>query len=366
MLDAAGKQVDEGDSVVDDLNPLAMSVGLGDVPDGTYTVAWKNVSTVDGHRVRGSFVFAVGQPLSATPIQGEEQPLLQSPFSPLLRWLVLLGALTMAGGLVFELLVTRPILFAARSSSVLREAGLALSGRSSRLMWLALAVFLAASVGQLLSLVTVDTSLGEALGGPLWTTLSSTGWGELWLWRIAAAAAFRVCAFRACGSRPSYGSQRCGRWRWLWAGAALWTLALTSHGAATVDIRNMALAADFLHLAASAFWIGALFHFALGLSLLRGLPEDDRRECVADIGASILGSAGGLAVLSVATIIVTGVFSGWAQVTVTEALTTPYPPPYGITLITLKVALVLPLLFLPGRAEPRWGVAWVRPRLRSH
>ena len=349
VLDASGKQVDEGDSAVDDLNPLAMSVGLSDVPDGTYTVAWRNVSTVDGHRVRGSFVFAVGQPLSAAPVQVEEQPLLQSPFSPLLRWLVLLGALTMAGGLVLELLVTRPILFAARSSSAMREAGLALSARSSRLMWLALVVFLAASAGQLLSLVTVDTSLGEALGGPLWTTLSSTGWGKLWLWRIAAAVAFGVALF---GLR--FASE-------LWqpamralalalAGAALWTLALTSHGAATVDIRNMALAADFLHLAASAFWIGALFHFAVGLSLLRGLPEEDRRECLADMVPrfSVVAS------LSVATIIVTGVFSGWAQVTITEALTTPY----GVTLIA-KVALVLPLLFLGGL-----NLLWVRPRLR--
>lgn len=349
VLDASGRQVDEGDSVVDDLNPLVMSVGLGNIPDGTYTVSWRNVSTVDGHRVRGSFVFAVGQPLSAAPIQGEGQPLLQSPFSPLLRWLVLLGALTLAGGLVFELLVTRPILFAARSSFALREAGLAFSGRSSRLMWLALVVFLAASVGQLLSLVTVDTSLREALGGPLWTTLSSTGWGELWLWRIAAAAVFGAALF---GLR--FASE-------LWqpavrtlalalAGGALWTLALTSHGAATVDIRNMALAADFLHLAASAFWIGALFHFAAGLSLLRGLPEDDRRECVADI----VPRFSMVASLSVATIIVTGVFSGWAQVTVTEALTTAY----GITLIA-KVALVLPLLFLGGL-----NLVWVRPRLR--
>ena len=351
VLDAAGKQVDEGDSVVDDLNPLAMSVGLSDVPDGTYTVAWKNVSTVDGHRVRGSFVFAVGQPLSAAPVQGEEQPLLQSPFSPLLRWLVLLGVLAMAGGLVFELLVVRPVLFAVRSSSAMREAGLALSRRSSRLMWFALAVFLAASAGQLLSLVTVDTSLGEALAGPLWTTLSSTGWGKLWLWRIAAAVAFGVSLF---GLRfaPELWQPAVRTLALVLGGAALWTLALTSHGAATVDIRNMALAADFLHLAASAFWIGALFHFALGLSLLRGLPEDDRGECVADIVPrfSVVAS------LSVATIIVTGIFSGWAQVTVTEALTTPY----GITLIA-KVALVLPLLFLGGL-----NLVWVRPRLRHN
>ena len=349
VLDAAGRQVDEGDSTVDNLNPLVMSVGLRNVPDGAYTVAWKNVSTVDGHRVRGSFVFAVGQPLSAVPVQVEEQPLLQSPFSPLLYWLTLLGVLTMAGGLVFELLVARPVLLAVQVPSVIREAGLALSARSSRLMWLALAVFLAASAGQLLSLVTVDTSLREALGGPLWTTLFSTGWGKLWLWRIAAAAAFGVLLF---GLRfaPELWRPAVRTLALALGGAALWTLALTSHGAATVDIRNMTLAADFLHLAASAFWIGALFHFVLGLSPLRKLPEAERRECL----ASIVPRFSVVASLSVSVIVVTGVFSGWAQITVVEALTTPY----GITLIA-KVSLVLPLLFLGGL-----NLVWVRPRLR--
>ncbi len=349
VLDATGKQVDDGDSAVDDLNPLAMSVGLGDIPNGTYTVAWKNVSTVDGHRVRGSFVFAVGQPLMAIPVQGDRQPLLPSPFSPLLRWLVLLGGLAMAGGVVFELLVTRPVLFVAGVSSAVRDAGLALSARSSRIIWLSLAIFTAASAGQLLSLVTADTSLWEALGGPLWTTLSATGWGKLWLWRIAAAGAFGVSVW-ALRFAPGPWQPAMRMLSLALAGGALWTLALTSHGAATVEIRNMALAADFLHLVASAFWVGALFHFALGLPLLRGLPEEDRRECLADMTPRFSAVAS----LSVATIIVTGIFSGWAQVTVAEGLTTAY----GITLMT-KVALVLPLLFLGGL-----NLVWVRPRLR--
>ena len=349
VLDSSGKQVDGGDSAVDDLNPLAISVGLGEIPNGTYTVAWKNVSTVDGHRVRGSFVFAVGQPLSSAPIQVEEQPLLQSPFSPLIRWLVLLSALVMVGGLVFELLVTRPVLLGSRTATEVREAGMALSGRSTRLMWFAVAVFAVASVGQLLTLVTVDTSLWEALGGPLWNTLASTGWGKLWLWRIAATVAFGVAllGFRFASELWQPALRVLGL---ALGGASLWTLALTSHGAATVDIRNLALAADFLHLAASAFWIGALFHFALGLpALLRNLPDDQRRNCIAEMVPrfSVVAS------LSVAMIVVTGVFSGWAQVTVLEALSTPY----GITLIA-KVALVLPLLFLGGV-----NLVWVRPRL---
>ena len=352
VLDAAGKRVDEGDSVVDDLNPLAMSVGLSDVPDGTYTVAWKNVSTVDGHRVRGSFVFAVGQPLSAVPVQVEEQPLLQSPFSPLLRWLIVLGALAMTGGLVFELLVTRPVFSGRVASRALRQVGAALSARSTLLMWVAAGVFVAASAGELLALVTVDTSLWEALRGPLWRTLSSTGWGELWLWRVAGAVAFGVALMGLRFSSELW--QPAVRMVALaLGGAVLWTLALTSHGAATVEIRNMAIAADFLHLVASAFWIGALFHSVLGIRMVqRNLSEEERRECL----AAMVPRFSVVASLSVATIVATGVFSGWAQVTAIEALATPY----GVTLIA-KVALVLPLLFLGAL-----NLLWVRPRLRSN
>ena len=356
VLDASGKQVDLGDSVVDDLNPLAMSVGLSDVPDGTYTVAWKNVSTVDGHRVRGSFVFAVGQPLSGAPVEQIDQPLLQSPVAPVLRWLTLLGALAMLGGLVFELLVTRPVLFGLRSTPVMMDVGRRLSYRSLGLTWLALAVFLGASVGQLLVLtvITHEVSSWGALPEPLWNTITATGWGEVWVWRMAAALAFGVvlCGLRFFAEpRPELYRTVVRTLALMLGGAVLWTLGLTSHGAATIDIRAMALTADFLHLAASAFWIGALFHFVMGLStLLRGLPDGERRECLTEIVPrfSVVAS------LSVATIIVTGVFSGWAQVTVVEALNTPY----GITLIA-KIALVLPLLFLGAL-----NLLWVRPRLR--
>ena len=356
MLDAAGRQVDAGDSAVDDLNPLAMSVGLGNVPDGAYTVAWVNVSTVDGHRVRGSFVFAAGQPLSGAPPPAVAQPLLQSPLAPALRWLALLGALTMAGGLALELLVTRPALPGTRSSPARRAAGAALSARTQRLAGLALAVFAAASAGQLLlqTTITYEVPLWRIFGGPLGRILADTEWGNLWLWRMSLAGAFGAALY--CGVRfipESWPQWRQTAVQWatlILAGAVLWTWALTSHGAATVEIRNLALAADFLHLAASAFWIGALFHFALGFSALRNLPDAERRECLADL----VPRFSVMAALSVAVIVVTGAFSGWAQVTAPAALATPY----GATLIA-KIALALPLLLLGGI-----NLLWVRPRLR--
>ena len=351
VLDASGQQVDEGNSAVDDLNPLVMSVGLGEVPDGTYTVAWKNVSTVDGHRVRGSFVFAIGQPLSGAPVEVVEQPLLQSPFAPFLRWLVLLGALAMVGGLVLEALVARPVLLAPGASDSVRTAGSALVERSHRLVRVALGVLVVASLGHLLLVATIthEVTLWAAFGGPLWDTVTGTEWGEVWVWRMAAAIGFGIALIGL--RRASELWQPAVRLLALALGCAvLWTLTLTSHGAATVDIRSLAIAADFLHLAASAFWVGAVFHFALGMPLLKGLPDTDRRDCLAEM----VPRFSLLAAMSVAVIVVTGVFSGWAQVTVPEALNTPY----GATLIA-KVALVLPLLLLGAL-----NLAWVRPRLR--
>ena len=353
VLDATGQRVDLDNSEVDDLNPLVMSVGLGDVPDGTYTVAWKNVSTVDGHRVRGSFVFAVGQPLSGVAIEPVKQPLLQSPFDPFLRWLILLGVLTVVGGLVFDALVSRPALSGREASGSAREAAVALSARTMRLVWAGLALFLVASIGQMLLLTTItqEVSIWRAFGGPIADMVSATEWGRLWLWRMATGIGLGV----ALGAHR-YASE-------LWQPAlkllaiasgcaALWTISLVSHGAATVEIRTLALAADFLHLVASAFWVGAVFHFALGVSLFRFLPEEDRRDCLADL----VPRFSIVAAMSVAVIVVTGVFSGFAQVTAAEALNTPY----GVTLIA-KVALVFPLLFLAGL-----NLVWVRPRLRTN
>ena len=206
-------------------------------------------------------------------------------------------------------------------------------------------------MGQLLLLTTIthEVPLWDALGGPLKDTVTATEWGGLWAWRMAAAAAFGV-ALAWLRFAPEMW-QPAVRLLALGMGcAALWTLTMTSHGAATVDIRNLALAADFLHLLAGAFWVGAVFHFAFGVPLLRSLPESERRECLAEM----VPRFSVVAAMSVATIVATGVFSAWAQVTVSEALNTPY----GITLIA-KVALVLPLLFLGGL-----NLLWVRPRLR--
>ena len=365
VLDAQGARVDDGSPQFDANDPTVMSVGMGPVPDGTYTVAWKNVSTVDGHRVRGSYLFSVGVPISGETLEEPEGALLQSPIEPALRWLLLLGALAMVGGLVLELFVTLPVLQPRQGEAAVRELLARLAIRSIKLTWASVAVFSVASLAQLLLQASLihEVSVAEAFGTPAWSTVRETAWGGLWLWRMGLTGLFVLLAVgltalaaRGSGGRTSsgVGTVRAAlgvRVLALVAGCVvLWTLSLTSHAAATAGIRNLAVAADFAHLFAAAVWVGGLFHLCIGIPLfLRILSARQRRDYLGRLAPRFSVVAG----LSVAVLIVTGVFSGWAQVTVPEALSVPYG-----RVLTLKVGLVAALLIIGAV-----NLFWVRPGL---
>jgi copper transport protein len=55
VIDANARQVDNGDSAISPTQPTALIVTLPPLENGTYTVVWKNLSTVDGHRLPVSF-----------------------------------------------------------------------------------------------------------------------------------------------------------------------------------------------------------------------------------------------------------------------------------------------------------------------
>ena len=369
VLDATGAEVEEGEPSFDLNDPTVMSVTMGTVPDGTYTVAWKNVSTIDGHLVRGSFLFSVGAPISDTGVEAPDEPLLQSPSEPVLRWLVLASVLAMVGGLAFDLIVVGPVLSGMQNQAAIRNLGGRLMSRSLKLTWTAILVFVGASALQLLVQstliheVSVGVSLMEAAGPSVWSTLGETAWGELWLWRMLLTLVFAVAAvamtihsvrqsrpLAIAGSRNTLVRTGVGVLALAIGGGILWTLSLTSHGAATTGIRTAALVSDFVHLAAAAVWVGALFHLFLAIPpVVRGLSPRQRRDTLARLVPRFSLVAG----LSVAVLLVTGTFNSWAQVTTPEALQTPY----GQALI-LKVVLVGALLLFGAL-----NLVWVRPGL---
>ncbi|HZQ06627.1 MAG TPA: copper resistance protein CopC [Anaerolineae bacterium] len=78
VFDAAGMQVDKGDSAVDlndpDRKTISVSLDMAMMKDGVYTVKWKTLSADDGDAADGSFTFTVGEAMqmdmTATPPSG--------------------------------------------------------------------------------------------------------------------------------------------------------------------------------------------------------------------------------------------------------------------------------------------------------
>ncbi|MDA0233187.1 MAG: CopD family protein [Chloroflexi bacterium] len=121
--------------------------------------------------------------------------------------------------------------------------------------------------------------------------------------------------------------------------AVLALTSLSSHNAAVpVELRTAATVSDFLHLLGASVWVGGLFLIAIvtPVFLMTGASNARPGEL-----ATLLKRFSPLAFASAGTLIVTGIFSGYMQVTIPAATNTPY----GWTLVT-KLILLVPLFGL--------------------
>ena len=361
VLDAQGRRVDSDDSTVDPNDPHLVSVSVEPLENGTYTVAWKNVSTVDGHRVRGAFVFSVGERISPSATPADlDQPLLQSPAEPVVRWLILLDILAVVGGMTFLVFVARPALATLgvqyESIAALRRL---LSWGVLVMACMASAALLVASVVQLLiqASVVYETSVVDALGNPLRSLLAETDWGRLWLWRALLSVLMTAVlgtAWRRVRREPE---PRCSL-ALIYITAVLGigvlvTISMTSHGCRDSERQKHGHAERLLFTwSRPAVWVGGLLSLAIAMFLSFEMLRDSERRTILMALARRFSIVAGL---SVAVLVLTGLYSAWAQVTVIQALGTPY----GWTL-AVKIAIVA--LLLSAAAA---NLVWVRPRLRS-
>ncbi len=357
VLDSRGERVDLDDSLVSESDAALMRVGLEPLGDGVYTVAWKTVSTIDGHLTRGAFAFAVGEPISGDPTAAlEESGALQSGAEPIIRWILLGGVTLAAGGMAFRLFVSRPTLAGvARGDSQLEPKVLScgFSQVYAAAAVGAIAMHLAAAAQLVLYASQVyETSTLSALGSPVWDVLRDTEWGRVWA--IRGALGLGVCAAAALALFAASKRER------IWhpalglaaAAGVLLATSFTSHAAATAAIRNEALAIDFLHLLATSIWLGGVVALALTTwsvnARLRDAPAL-RREAMSALVRrfSLVASAAVFATL------LTGAYSAWAQVVVLDALAAPH----GRALLA-KLMFVALLL-----AVAAVNLAWTRGRL---
>ena len=109
LLDSSGTNLTTGPVAVVPGNELSVSVPLGALPDGGYTVSWRTVSAVDGHISAGTFVFGVGQPPpTAGPVEPETPANLSgSPPAIGARWLLYVGLVLLFGAAWVAVAVAR-------------------------------------------------------------------------------------------------------------------------------------------------------------------------------------------------------------------------------------------------------------------
>lgn len=323
----SGQRVDDGALARPGGDSTRVSVGLkGSLPDGTYLVSWRVVSA-DSHPVSGAYSFSVGAASATPPALAEPTERNDPTLTVLLglgRWLGYLGAAVLAGGVLFLLRCWPP----GWSDAIARR--LLLGGAGAVLVGAVIGVLLKgpydAALG--LSAVAHRDLLGEVLG-------STYGRGVVARGCAALAALLLLLAARG---RPSR----------LWGialGAVLAgllaTFGATGHAIAA-DQRALRLLADFVHVAAMSAWLGGLTLLAVVLLTRRG---------DAGVAATVAARFSPVAAISVAALVVTGVYQGWRQVGSWAALdgTT-----YGREL-AVKVALVAAAL--AAAAVSRWWVS---------
>jgi copper resistance protein D len=239
------------------------------------------------------------------------------------------------GGVLFHAFIAGPAFRAVDDTRVAARV----RARLSILAWIVLAVTVLSGAAWLVLQAEQmsELSLGQVFQqGAVWTVLSETDFGYAWMVRLALAGLLAAML-------PRLGPARWERSRPLSAAAIavsaglIGTLAWAGHGAAGSDIEGAVhLAADILHLIAAAAWGGALIPLALLLHAVRRDPAETSVviSCKAVMRFSPLG------ILSVGTLVATGVVNTWMLAGSVPALT---GTDYG-RLLLVKVALFLVML----------------------
>jgi copper resistance protein D len=240
------------------------------------------------------------------------------------RFLHFAATLLVAGDVFFVVFVAAP---AWRDA---KDAGAAVRARLAWIAWFGWGLALAS--GAVWLVATAAGMSGEPLtevfsGDVLGTVLTQTRFGNTWLIRFVVACCLAGLFAPLFSARPEKSS-------WLSPAAAILaavlagSLAWSGHAAGGLGIEAVLHpTADVLHLIAAAAWIGALLPLAVLLAMTG--PDALSVARTATLRFSTLG------IISVATLLFSGIVNTWYLVGSVDALTGTQ---YG-RLLTIKIAL---------------------------
>lgn len=335
LFDGSGGQV-SGAAATIGPDPNVMTVTLpSGMGNGTYSLLWRTLSTVDGHTAQGYLPFTIGTEadvrIVAPPVANETIRAAPEWAMAGARWLGLLGLAAMVGIWPIWVFVVRP------SLSPVWQLG---PKTTRRVRGYATGAFAFALLANVIGLIVQALSIAgpNNLVDGVMTTLGQTRYGTWWLIRVGAILIFSALLLGVGWWRPW---QRKAMTIVTLAAAFLLPLpySMIAHAGAEPVGQATAIAFDFAHGSSAALWVGGLFVLVVALApLVRDLTPSGQRvvlsyaiprfSLIALIGWSVLA--------------VTGLYASWLQVGNLAALTST---PYGQTLI-LKLVLIVPLLLL--------------------
>ncbi len=275
LFDSTGGQVEVGPLEGIPGQTRGLTVSVPDIPEGTYTVSWRALSTADGHVTTGSFAFGVGVAVDAAPQAGGsvEEPPPPTAFSVASRWTFYWGLALLFGGALVRLLVFRG------------------GNPASVLLWLAWAAAASGVVGMFFAeRLAVGVSSVDLLGSERGALLIVRGLSVLACLPATALAARR-------------GGTRAAVILVVVAGGAMLVHAFAGHAAAVERARLLHVGVQWLHIVSVGAWVGGLVWLLVGI---RGTPETQRAEVVRRFSA--------MATVALPVVAVTGVLRALNQV----------------------------------------------------
>lgn len=278
VINSKGERVDIGNAMADPKNPAGIIIPLRQLPPGAseegsvYTVKWK-VLSVDTHTTEGSFFFVVGNAFPTreqilSSVQGAGSPEAAeafSPYEPPIRWFLFLSTAVLVGSPITLLVVVNPVLknSGGTITSFDNDEGSGKKDRNRhkgrvRLLLLSAAITLVVFATLLaVKQITSVYSNSKSLADELWSFITTTVLGNIWLVRVILSAGL-IAVLLTIRRRPNVWNAAS-----IAVGAAtILSFSVTSHTASYIH-DSLAIASDATHAAGAAVWAGGVVVLAV-------------------------------------------------------------------------------------------------------
>ncbi len=375
IVNAQNKPVDLKDAHVSQSDSKEMDVSLNsNLPPSVYIVVYRTDSAIDGHILRGSFIYTVANPDGSLPtlnpnivpgqnvlgggsLTGLYTGQLDGPttFSLVMITLAELGAIFWVAAQLWLIFVLQ---LASTDDAQLNTINQEVQQRFERRWSIpTLLVLFFANIGFILGQALAINSGQWGFAPQLLIGLVSNGrFGTFWTVReIVIVAALLLAIFTLLVKRrPRAVDGLLPSVNLLLGAVLLIAISLSSHASAVnSSIVVFAVLMDWLHLLAAALWVGGMMYIATTyLPVLKRKPVAERAKSL----ITLLPYFSPLAVAGVVIMAATGPFSAVIRLSSWEQL---FTTAYGRAL-TVKILLVIGLMVTSAI-----HVSLIRPRLRK-